>query len=95
MGGGGDTGTQFYDAALHRRQMLMGASGPSALVKNFKVFRIALFACIGGGTLSLVHLHVFWRFRESCDSSLLPRRDAQLQILPQRAFTDSVSPLWL
>ena len=26
----------------------MGASGPSALVKNFKVFSIAAFACIGG-----------------------------------------------
>jgi hypothetical protein len=26
----------------------MGASGPRALVKNFKVFRIALFACLGG-----------------------------------------------
>lgn len=26
----------------------MGKSGPGALVKNFKVFRIALFACIGG-----------------------------------------------
>ncbi|ROT42606.1 general substrate transporter [Sodiomyces alkalinus F11] len=48
MGGGGDTGTQFYDVALRRRQALMGASGPRALVANFKVFRIALFACIGG-----------------------------------------------
>lgn len=37
-----------YDAALKRRQGMMGASGPMALVKNFKVFRIALFACIGG-----------------------------------------------
>ncbi|KAI1823294.1 sugar transporter [Xylaria intraflava] len=37
-----------YDAALKRRQNMMGASGPMALVKNFKVFRIALFACIGG-----------------------------------------------
>lgn len=26
----------------------MGKSGPRALVKNFKVFRIALFACLGG-----------------------------------------------
>jgi hypothetical protein len=26
----------------------MGASGPRALVKNFKVFSIALFACLGG-----------------------------------------------
>ncbi|KAH6689650.1 general substrate transporter [Plectosphaerella plurivora] len=48
MGGGGDAGNQFYDAALHQRERLMGSSGPSALVKNFKVFRIAMFACIGG-----------------------------------------------
>ncbi|TGO30501.1 hypothetical protein BPAE_0005g00970 [Botrytis paeoniae] len=37
-----------HDAALQRRQKLMGASGPAALVKNFRVFSIALFACIGG-----------------------------------------------
>lgn len=48
MAGGGDTGAAVYDAALKRRQNMMGASGPAALVKNFKVFRIALFACIGG-----------------------------------------------
>ncbi|KAK3385428.1 putative hexose transport-related protein [Podospora didyma] len=47
--GGADTGTGFiYDAALNRRQALMGKSGPAALVKNFKVFSIAAFACIGG-----------------------------------------------
>ena len=38
----------IYDAVLQRRQALMGASGPRALLKNFKVFCIALFACIGG-----------------------------------------------
>lgn len=43
-----DSGAAIYDAALKRRQKLMGASGPMALVKNFKVFRIAAFACIGG-----------------------------------------------
>ncbi|KAH9908851.1 putative hexose transport-related protein [Xylariomycetidae sp. FL2044] len=43
-----DTGAAVYDAALKKRQSMMGASGPAALVKNFKVFRIALFACIGG-----------------------------------------------
>ncbi|KAK8064419.1 high-affinity glucose transporter [Apiospora phragmitis] len=43
-----DTGAALYDAALKRRQNLMGKSGPMALVKNFKVFRIAAFACIGG-----------------------------------------------
>ena len=47
MGGGGAAPAGF-DAALERRQALMGKSGPSALVKNFKVFRIALFACLGG-----------------------------------------------
>lgn len=48
MVAGGDTGAAVYNAALKRRQDMMGASGPMALVKNFKVFRIALFACIGG-----------------------------------------------
>ncbi|KAF7930957.1 uncharacterized protein EAE98_001740 [Botrytis deweyae] len=38
----------IHDVALQRRQKLMGASGPAALVKNFRVFSIALFACIGG-----------------------------------------------
>ncbi|CZT04575.1 related to quinate transport protein [Rhynchosporium agropyri] len=38
----------IYDAALVRRQALMGASGPAALLKNRKVFMIAMFACIGG-----------------------------------------------
>ncbi|KAK5662167.1 hypothetical protein OQA88_8072 [Cercophora sp. LCS_1] len=48
MGGGANTGAGFFDAALHKREALMGKSGPSALIKNFKVFRIAAFACIGG-----------------------------------------------
>lgn len=43
-----NAGAAVYDAALKRRQDMMGASGPMALVKNFKVFRIAAFACIGG-----------------------------------------------
>ncbi|KAF1925236.1 quinate permease [Didymella exigua CBS 183.55] len=47
MGGGG-AAPEGLGAALERRQALMGKSGPSALVKNFKVFRIALFACLGG-----------------------------------------------
>ncbi len=47
MGASADN-TAVYDAALKRRQSMMGASGPKALLKNFKVFRIALFACIGG-----------------------------------------------
>jgi len=38
----------IYDAALKRRQTLMGASGPAALVKNRRVFMIAMFATIGG-----------------------------------------------
>lgn len=41
-------GNAVYDAVLHRRQALMGASGARALVKNFRVFAIASFACIGG-----------------------------------------------
>lgn len=41
-------GPGVYDVALKRRQALMGASGPLALVKNFRVFLIAMFACIGG-----------------------------------------------
>jgi hypothetical protein len=46
---GGDTGAAgFYDAALHKRQAMMGKSGARALWKNFRVFRIACFACIGG-----------------------------------------------
>ncbi|KAK4034331.1 sugar transporter [Parachaetomium inaequale] len=48
MVGGGDAGGGFYDAALHKRQAMMGKSGPSALLKNFRVFRVAAFACIGG-----------------------------------------------
>lgn len=49
-GGGGDgpTAGAIYDAALVRRQALMGKSGPAALIKNFRVFRVAAFACIGG-----------------------------------------------
>jgi len=38
----------IYDAVLQRRQALMGASGPAALVKNGRVFLIAMFACLGG-----------------------------------------------
>lgn len=48
MVAGGDGAAAVYDAALHRRQALMGASGPAALVKNGRVFAIAAFACIGG-----------------------------------------------
>lgn len=47
MGGAVNT-AGAYDAALERRQALMGSSGARALVKNWKVFRIAAFACIGG-----------------------------------------------
>jgi hypothetical protein len=43
-----DAAPGIYDAALQRRQALMGKSGPAALVKNFRVFSIAMFACIGG-----------------------------------------------
>lgn len=40
--------SQFDHAAAARRQALAGSSGPAALVKNFKVFLIACFACLGG-----------------------------------------------
>ncbi|KAI6779267.1 uncharacterized protein J7T54_000997 [Emericellopsis cladophorae] len=46
--GGAPSGTAGYDAALERRQALMGKSGPRALVKNWRVARIACFACLGG-----------------------------------------------
>lgn len=48
MVAGGEGAAAVYDAALHRRQALMGSSGPAALVKNGRVFAIAAFACIGG-----------------------------------------------
>jgi len=41
-------GSQFDAAAMARRQALAGSSGPAALVKNFRVFSIACFACLGG-----------------------------------------------
>ncbi|EMD64760.1 hypothetical protein GGP41_002966 [Bipolaris sorokiniana] len=47
MAGGGAPSAGF-DVALQRRQALMGKSGPAALVKNGKVFLIAMFACLGG-----------------------------------------------
>ena len=45
---GGGTATAGFDIALQRRQALMGKSGPGALIKNSKVFLIAMFACLGG-----------------------------------------------
>lgn len=35
-------------AVVARRQALTGASGPAAIVKNIRVFRIACFAGLGG-----------------------------------------------
>ncbi|KAH7312529.1 general substrate transporter [Stachybotrys elegans] len=46
--GAAPDGTGMASAALERRKGLMGKSGARALVKNWKVFRIAAFACIGG-----------------------------------------------
>ncbi|OAP64129.1 hypothetical protein AYL99_00101 [Fonsecaea erecta] len=40
--------SQFTDAALQQRMQLAGKAGPQALVRNFRVFLIACFACIGG-----------------------------------------------
>lgn len=48
MGVQADSGAAIYDAALNRRQALMGDSGARALLKNFRVFSLAAFACIGG-----------------------------------------------
>jgi sugar porter (SP) family MFS transporter len=45
---GGGTASAGFDVALQRRQALMGKSGPGALIKNGKVFLIAMFACLGG-----------------------------------------------
>lgn len=53
-----------YDAALQRRQALMGASGPAALVKNSKVFLIAMFACIGG------LLYGMWPYTRAIDARM-------------------------
>jgi hypothetical protein len=39
---------QIESVALRRRQALVGATGPLALLKNLKVFGIACFACLGG-----------------------------------------------
>ncbi|KAF2035089.1 MFS general substrate transporter [Setomelanomma holmii] len=44
----GGAAAAAFDAALQRRQALMGASGTRALYKNFNVLRIALFTCPGG-----------------------------------------------
>lgn len=48
MAGGAGAPVGIYDAALLRRQAMMGKSGPAALIKNGRVFMIAMFACIGG-----------------------------------------------
>ena len=48
MGAHADSGAAIYDAALTRRQALMGSSGARALFKNFRVASLAAFACIGG-----------------------------------------------
>lgn len=46
--GAAPTSNAAYDAALERRKALMGDSGAKALLKNWKVARVAAFACIGG-----------------------------------------------
>lgn len=40
--------SQFSDAALQRRLALVGKPGPKAILRNFRVFGITSFACIGG-----------------------------------------------
>ena len=48
MGVQADGTAAVYDAARTRREALMGESGARALFKNFRVFCLAAFACIGG-----------------------------------------------
>lgn len=69
---GGDTAA-VYDAALHRREALMGASGPMALVKNARVFAIASFACIGG---------VLYGYNQGMFSGVLAMPSFQQRIYP-------------
>ncbi|EXJ61608.1 hypothetical protein A1O7_02036 [Cladophialophora yegresii CBS 114405] len=40
--------SQFSDAALQQRMQMAGKAGPQALVRNWRVFLTACFACIGG-----------------------------------------------
>jgi len=85
MGAGGGSGAAgFYDAALHKREAMMGKSGPAALWKNFRVFRVAAFACIGG---------VLYGYNQGMFSGVLAmnsfnRRRSPLppHILPCKAF---------
>lgn len=91
MVAGGNAAPGFYDAALLRRQTLMGASGPAALVKNGKVFMIAMFACIGGLLyglfLSPLNLTQLTRCRlqsrslfRRLDHAILPETHGQLRL---------------
>lgn len=73
MVAGGDTAA-VYDAALHRREALMGASGPMALVKNARVFAIASFACIGG---------VLYGYNQGMFSGVLAMPSFQLRMYSQ------------
>lgn len=77
-GGGGADHDTFYDAALQRRQALMGASGARALVKNWKVFRVAAFACIGG---------ILYGYNQGMFSSVLAMPSFKL-----REYTPSSEP---
>lgn len=99
MGGGAGTGPQIYDAALHRRKALMGASGPAALVKNLKVFSIAAFACIGGvlygynqGMFSGVLAMPSFQSRESDPQSHRPNHTSAL-VLTQFADMGEYAPM--
>lgn len=95
MGGGGGTDHgAIYDAALQRRQALMGASGARALVKNWKVFRVAAFACIGGilygynqGMFSSVLAMPSFKLREYSPHT---KRDMRRQIDTPSAITRTI-----
>lgn len=44
----GGSGNDFEAAAAARRKAFQVKPGPTALLKNLKVFGIACFACLGG-----------------------------------------------
>lgn len=47
--GGVDVGVGvFYDVVFYKCEILMGKFGFLVLIKNFRVFCIVLFVCIGG-----------------------------------------------
>lgn len=85
--------SMFDTAALQRREAPAGASGPGALVKNAKVFRITLFACIGGCGLFLLCFVPFVSSYGSISDLLFSRTDSAMATIrygrPPRRFAGS------